>query len=218
MPMRPLHEPRFTRTLGLFGFAGAVFFCAVCGAAQFLRTDLDWITTPLSFYLIGSGGAVVKTAYFGLSLSLVAIGTGFYRDMDSAARSAAPLVLFVVSGAALTVTAISETATAAGDTGLHVFVHNVAAMTTFLCVTVAMLLQSWRLRGDARWRTAFVFAFSLAVTAFDALWLYTLVRVLPRGLAQKSVIILILFWLGWASLALRQRSSEVRESSLTAFK
>ena len=42
---------------------GIAAFILVCGAAQFLRTDLDWIAAPLSFYLIGPGGAAVKAAY-----------------------------------------------------------------------------------------------------------------------------------------------------------
>lgn len=96
---------------------------------------------------------------------------------------------------------------AVDPSGLRALVHGIAAMTTFLCVTVAMLLQAWCLRGDPRWRASFGFAFGLALVAFAALWIHALVHALPRGLAQKSVIALILLWLGWAALALRRRSA-----------
>jgi hypothetical protein len=195
------------RAIGLIAFAGVVAFFVICAAAQLLRTDLDWIATPLSLYLTGPGGYVVKVAYIGLSVSLLLIGYGFYRKLAPEARSAAPLLLFSVAGVALSVTALSEIPAAADPTGIHAYVHGIAAMTTFLCVTVAMLLQSWRLRGDARWRGSLRLALALALAAFVALWIYTLARGLPRGLMQKGVIVLILTWLGWASLALWRREA-----------
>lgn len=167
---------------------------------QFLRTDLDWTAAPLSYYLTGAYGGWVQTVYVLLAISLAALGIGFYRDLSSSARSAAPLVLFVIGAVALVVTALSESAKARGDASLWLFIHLAAAETTFLCVTVAMLLQSWRLRYDARWRSCFAPAFGVAVAAFAALWIYSLLRFLPRGLMQKSVIVLILAWLGWASV------------------
>ena len=194
------------RLLHAIAVLGVAAFIIVCSAAQFLRTDLDWIAAPLSFYLIGAGGAVVKAAYVALSLALFAIGIAFHRALVPTARRALPMVLFGVSAIALTVTALSEVPSGEDPAGLHAFVHGIAAMTTFLCVTVAMLLQSSCLRVDARWRAAFAFAFGLASAAFVALWSYALVHSLPRGLAQKTVIALILVWLAWAALALRRRS------------
>jgi len=191
------------RALNLIRLTGVTVFVFVCTAVQFLRADLRWMHAPLSFYLIGPGGAFVRGAYYLLSASLVAIGIGFLRGLAPAARSAAPALLFAIAGAALTVTAASENVDASADiAGVHTFVHQVAAMTTFLCVTVAMLVQSWRLRDDPRWRRRFAFAFGLACAAFVALWIYAVVPGLPRGLAQKTVIALIVWWLGWASLAL----------------
>jgi len=194
----------FTRALNFIAVAGVAAFIVVCSTAQFLRDDLDWVSAPLSYYLEGPGGIVVKAAYVALSAALCALGVGFFRTLVVAARSGVPLLLFVVSGVTLSVTAFTQIPVALDPAGFHTFVHGAAAMTTFLCVTVAMLLQSWRLRGDPRWRTSFGFAFALAVAAFAALWIYALTHEIPRGLMQKIVIALILVWLAWAALALRR--------------
>lgn len=185
---------------------GIAAFILVCGAAQFLRTDLDWIAAPLSFYLIGPGGAAVKAAYVALSLALAAIGILFHDALVPAARRGLPMALFGVSAVTLAVTALSEVPFGQDTDGLHALVHGVAAMSTFLCVTVAMLLQSWCLRGDVRWHSAHAFASWLAVAAFVALWIHALAHTLPRGLTQKIVIALILAWLAWAAFALQRGS------------
>ena len=69
-------------------------------------------------------------------------------------------------------------------------------------VTVAMLLQSFWLRYDPRWRARFALAFTLAALAFVALWIYALFHLFPSGISQKTVIALILAGLGWASWGL----------------
>jgi hypothetical protein len=194
---------RFFALLSCFSVAA---FVLVCGSVQFLRSDLDWIAAPLSYYLVGPFGSAVIAAYLALSVGLVALGCGFRAALAPAARSAAPLLLFVVAGFALALTALSEQAKAQGSALEWEIVHRLAAMTTFLCVTVAMLLQSFRLRFDPDWRGRFGFAFALAAVAFAALWIHVLVHSLPRGLAQKGVIVLILTWLGWASWALRRET------------
>jgi hypothetical protein len=175
---------RHARGCALLAGCSVAVFVLVCGAAQFLRGDLDWIAAPLSYYLTGPLGTAVIAAYLALSAGLIALGLGFRFALAAQARSFVPVLLFEWE-----------------------IVHRLAAMTTFLSVTVAMLLQSFWLRFDPRWRGSFVFAFVLAAAAFAALWIYSLVHSLPRGLAQKAVIALILAWLGWAVFALRSRTS-----------
>jgi hypothetical protein len=192
----------FARACGAIAFAGVAAFAIVCAAVQGLRADLDWIAAPLSYYLTGAYGVPVQAVYVALSAALAALGVGFHRGLSGTARSAAPLLLFVVAALALTVTAASEAAKAHGDREFWALVHGTAAQTTFLCVTVAMILQSLRMRLDARWRRRFVPALVLACFAFAALWLHVLDRALPRGLSQKAVIVLIVLWLAWASYAL----------------
>jgi len=181
---------------------GVAVFVLICGAVQFLRPDLDWIAAPLSYYLVGPFGAAVVAAYLALSVGLVALGIGFRFSLAAAARSGAPVLLFSVAGAALALTALSEPAKSYGHPMEWEAIHRLAAMTTFLFVTLAMLLQSFWLRYDPRWRGRFTFAFTLAALTFVALWIYALFHLFPSGISQKTVIALILVWLGWASWGL----------------
>lgn len=187
------------RTLGLIALLGVAAFAVTCGAVQFLRSDYDWLRVPLSFYVLGPYGRAVEASYFALACGLIALGVGWYRALDQGARSAAPLMLFVLGAIALVVTAVEFTDVPDKPPTLHGLLHVVAAGATFICVTVAMLLQSWRLRGDPHWRARFRSAFTLATITFFALWIYALVKPIPRGLGEKVVIALILLWLGRAS-------------------
>ncbi|MBB1059514.1 DUF998 domain-containing protein [Marilutibacter spongiae] len=189
--------------MGEIALAGICAFAAAATAAQWLRADLDWQHAPLSFYLVGPYGTWVQGAYFALALALVLLGVGWYRTLRPAARSAAPLLLFVAAAVSLAVTALAGTGRAGSSPSLEALVHGVAAQTAFLCVTVAMLLQAWRLRGDPVWRHRFAAAFALALLAFIGLWVHALWREAPRGLTQKVEILLILSWLALSAAALR---------------
>lgn len=193
------------RRLGGLALAGVLAFALVAAAAQALRGDLDWRTTPLSFYLLGPYAAAVQAAYLALAAAIAALACGYYRALAPAARSAAPLLLFLGGAAALVVVVLAPTdpLRPAAPT-LHGVVHVVAANAAFLCVGTAMLLQAWRLRSDGRWRAHAGWALALAALAFAAIWTLTLWRTLPRGLAQKGVIALVLLWLGAAAQALRR--------------
>ncbi|GAB3355994.1 DUF998 domain-containing protein [Lysobacter tyrosinilyticus] len=192
-----------TRRIGTLSLAAVVLFALVCFTAQIARTDLEWLRAPLSLYLLGDYGWVVKSVYFMLGAALILLGLGYYRALTTSARSGAPLLLFVVAGLALEVTALADSATRPGEYSLEAWVHGLAANTAFLCVTVAMMLQSARLRGDAAWRHRSASAFVLAAICFVALWVHVLWREAPRGLTQKVVIVLILGWLARASIWLR---------------
>src|SRR5690606_30693189 len=91
--------------------------------------------------------------------------------------------------------------------------HRIAAQTTFLCVTCAMLLQSLRMRRDALWQPRWRIAFALALIAFIWLWVHALWREPPRGLMQKSVIALILTWITLQSLWLFAWSARFRRQA-----
>jgi hypothetical protein len=187
-----MRTPRFTAAVAV---AGMAVFLATGITAQCLRPDLDWVRVPNSFYLIGPWGDMVRAGYCAMALALILLGTDAYRALTPAARSAAPLLLFVTGGAALALTALAATDTWNHPPTLHGFVHGVAAQAAFLCTATAMLLQAWRLRHDARWRRWFRGAFAYAALCFALLWVQAFWRALPRGLSQKLLILLILGWL-----------------------
>jgi hypothetical protein len=195
----------FAPRLGNIGIAGVAAFVAVCATVQFLRADLDWQRATLSFYLLGEYGTWVQVAYFALAATLVSLGVGFHRALQPHARSAAPLLLFALAALALCITAVADSNLPQRAESLEGFVHGTAAQTAFLCVTTAMLLQSWRLRGDTDWRGRFALAFMLALACFIAMWVHALWRDAPRGLTQKAVIVLIAIWLGMAAIWLRRQ-------------
>lgn len=190
--------------VGNAALVGIVFFALIATTLQFLRSDLDWQRMPLSFYLIGEYSLWMQAAYFVLSLTILGLAFGMYGALQPSARSIAPLGLFVVAVLALVVVVFATTDTPKHEATLHGFVHNIAALTAFVCVTTAMLLQSWRFRGDACWRTHFQFFFILALVCFAAIWINTYWREWPRGLTQKIVIILIIWWLLCAAVGLRR--------------
>lgn len=186
---------RAIRALGVVALLGVATFGGVCIAAQFLRTDYNWLGVPLSFYVIGPYGGMVEAGYFALMPGLAALGTGWYLALEQRARSIVPLLLFVLTAIALGITAVEITDVPGGPHTLHGRIHVLAAVATFLGVTVAMLLQSWCMRRDPRWRSHFLPAFPLACIAFVALWADALVKAIPRGLGEKVMIVLILLWL-----------------------
>jgi hypothetical protein len=200
MPQRSVLARRF----GTLALVGIATFVLAGAAAQFLRTDLDWLRAPLSFYLVGPFGGWVQTSYFALALALISLGTGYYVALAHSARSAAPLLLFVLAALSLGVTAIAHTGLPRQPVHLENVVHGIAAASAFLCVTTAMLLQSWRLRSDPIWRGRFRLAFAWALVCFIALWADFFGRIEPRGLTQKILIALIVGWLALAAAWLRR--------------
>lgn len=185
--------------LGSLALAGILVFALACVLTQILRRDLDWIDVPLSFYLLGPGGMWLRAAYFVMAASLVLLGLGLYHALATPARSIAPLLLFVVSAVALCITAVAETNTWIHPATFHGFIHGVAAQATFLCVTVAMLLQSLRMRLDSCWRPWAKPALWGALVCFVSLWVQALWRDLPRGVSQKVLVLMIVLWLAAAA-------------------
>lgn len=188
---------------GLICFVSVALFATICLLAQWLRPDLDWRHAPLSNYLKGHYGGWVRGAYYVLSMALVLLGAGLYGSLRPNARSAAPMLLLVVAGVGLWATAITETDLPHLTNGQENLLHKIAALTTFVSVTTAMMLQSWRFHYDATWRRHFGLAFPLAVASFIALLVYGFWHEPPEGLRQKSVIVLIVLWLGLAAWWLR---------------
>jgi hypothetical protein len=192
------------RRCGRLALAAILLFSGVAIAVQGWRSDLDWWQAPLSFYLLGDSGLFLKTAYFGLAAGLVLLGLGGRAALGRGAPAAA---LFVLAGLALASVALLDTdLPGAPRTDIGRW-HGLAAQTAFLSVTLAMLWQSWLLRGHEDWRARFAPAFALALAAFAALWLHALWRELPRGASQRAVIVLVLAWLLLMAWWLRRTSN-----------
>lgn len=179
---------------GDLALAGVLAFLAAAVAVHFIRGDLDWIQAQMSLYLVGSGGRLLQGGYCAMAAALVLLAEGLHRELAPQARSGAPVLLFSVGAAGLCVTAFAYMDLDGAAPTLVGWIHGVSAYTAFLCVTTAMVLQSWRLRGDPRWRGRFAPALALALASFAGVWILALGPGLPRGLAQKVVILVIGAW------------------------
>lgn len=188
----------------------AYFFIASL-VMQFLRPDYDWVGIPLSFYLLGPYSPWLIVGFFALAAGVLCVALGLHTSLETAALRRTSLGLFVADALGICVVSLVHTDTAA-DPGLttHGLIHYLAAAVAFLSVTLGMLTQSWRFRADPSWQRHFRAAFPLAVITFAALLTYVIWRGLPRGAAEKAVILLIVLWLllasRWLMLTRRPRT------------
>lgn len=173
----------------------AYFFIASL-VMQFLRPDYDWVGMPLSFYLIGPHSPWLIAGFFALAAGVLCVALGLHTSLETAVLRRISLGLFVVDALGICVVSLVHTDTAAdAEPTTHGLIHYVAAAVAFLSVTLGMLTQSWRFRADPYWQRHFRTAFPLAVITFAALLTYVIWRGLPRGAAEKAVILLIVLWL-----------------------
>ncbi len=188
-----------TRVFGVIMLAGVAMITVICLLVQFLRSDLDWIRTEMSIYVLGPYGTWVQAGFIAPMPGILALGVGWYRAQVRRARSVIPTVLFAIGAVALCMTAVNHPDTTHWPVTVHGRIHQWAAFTTFLCATSAMLVQSWHLRTDPRWRRHFVEAMALASATTVYFWIYALFKPIPRGIGEKAVIALVLAWLGRAA-------------------
>jgi hypothetical protein len=160
-----------------------------------LCDDLDWVQATLSLYLHGPWGLALRTAYCVLALAIMLLAVSLHANSRSPRRSAAAPLLFWVAALGLMGVAIGDSWLPERAPLLAPLVHGLSANTAFLCVSVAMLLQSWYLRADPRWRDWAAPAWWWAWLCFALLWLHVLWRGPPRGAGQKLVIAVVVVWL-----------------------
>lgn len=195
----PLRVDAISGACGGIAMVGVAAITVICIAVQFLRTDLNWITTAMSIYVKGPYGGWVQASFFAPAPGLAAIGYAWYRTLHEQARSAASLALFVAAAVALCLTGAFVADSTPSPVTLHGAIHQWAAFGTFVFVTTGMALQSWLFRCDAHWRKHFLGAFTLAVITFVYFWIYAIFKPIPRGIGEKVVIGLVLLWVWRAS-------------------
>lgn len=182
--------------------AGIACFIAAAVALHLLRADLDALDSQMSLYLIGDWGPLLQAAYVALSVAMIGLAIGLYRSMDASARSAAPLLCFVLGGLSLSTTAYAWMDLPGVDASLEGLVHGITAQGAFLFATTALVLQALRFRRDAHWRGHARWLLPWAIACFAAVWVLASWRDLPRGLAQKGVIAMIVGWLAATTVLL----------------
>ena len=185
--------------LALLALAG---FVLTALWTQWARQDLDWVQATLSLYLHGPWGLALRTAYCVLAVAIMLLAWSLHAASRSPRRSTAAPLLFCVAALGLMGVAIGDSWLPGQAPLLAPLVHGLAANTAFLCVSVAMLLQSWYLRADPQWARWASAAWWWAWLCFALLWLHVLWRGPPRGAGQKLVIAAVVLWLSVAALQL----------------
>jgi hypothetical protein len=175
---------------------GLACFLAAAIALHLLRPELDPVRSQMSLYLIGPWGWLLQAAYVALSVAMLGLAWDAWRVVGPPSRSAAPLLMFALAGACLSTTAYAWMDLPGAGPSLEGLVHGISAQGAFLFATTAMVLQATCLRRDPRWRAHARWLLPWALACFAAIWVLALWRELPRGLAQKAVIALIVGWLG----------------------
>lgn len=191
-------SPLLRSWFGRLAFAGILYFFLASAVLQFLRPDYNFMGTPLSFYLLGTYSVWLQAAFFVLACSLILLAAGYYFSSERRSHALLPLILFCIGAAGVVVTALFQTDTNNNLTR-HGLIHVVGAVVAFLCVSVAMLFQSWQFRRHPRWHLHFRAALGLAAVEFLVLWIYALAHIPARGFMEKLTILLIIIWLSLAA-------------------
>jgi hypothetical membrane protein len=209
---RPARVDTISSACGGIALVGVAAITVICLAVQFFRTDLNWITTEMSIYVIGPWGSFVQASFFAPAPGLAALGFAWHHTLlRRQAGSFASFALFVLAAVALCFTGAFVPDKTAWPVTIHGAIHQWAAFGTFVFVTTAMVLQSWWFRYDPHWRKHFPDAFALAMVTIVYFWIYALIKPIPRGIGEKAVIGLVLLWVWRAAWWLvRDRSRVAR--------
>lgn len=177
-------------------------FVAAAVAMHLLRPELGLVASQMSLYLIGPWGHLLQAAYVVLGVGMVVLAWGLNAALAPPARSAAPLLLVVLAALCLSTTAFAWMDMPGAGHSLQGLVHGLSAQGAFLFATTATVLMALRMRRDVRWHGAARVLLPWALACFVAVWVLALWHSAPRGLAQKSVIALIVGWLASACACL----------------
>ena len=183
------------RRVHYIAVASLVVFVTAAIALHLLRPDLDPVASQMSLYLIGDWGPLLQIAYVALGVGMVALGWALREAHALQARSAAALLLFVLAGMSLSTTAYAWMDMPGVDRSLEGLIHGVSAQGAFLFATTGMVVQALGFLRDPAWRRTARWALPWALLCFASVWVLAAWREAPRGLAQKSVIVLILGWM-----------------------
>jgi hypothetical protein len=199
-----------TARLATIGTISVAYCAAVLAALHLLDPATDAIGRASSEYVLGPYGYLMTSVYLVLALALIVLAAAFTHAL-ARRRAAAPLV---IASATLVVSSIFPT-----DRGLVAVtpsgtIHNVAGLVGFISLVVATVWLTRSLARDARFadraRTLRIVS-PAVVVAFVANFLAAgpLAGLGVFGLAQRTVIGLVLLWLFAAALQLRQATNRI---------
>ncbi|MDR6991020.1 DUF998 domain-containing protein [Luteimonas sp. 3794] len=187
-------RPAIRRALHISA-AGLAAFVIAAIVLHLRRPELDPVASQMSLYLIGAWGPLLQAAYVALGVGMVALAWALREAHAPPARSSAALLLFALAGMSLSITAYAWMDMPGVDRSLEGLIHGVSAKGAFLFATTGMVVQALGFLRDPAWRRTARWALPWALLCFASVWILAAWREAPRGLAQKTVIVLILAWM-----------------------
>lgn len=188
-------EPRFLLSL-LVGFTTTAF-SIVCLLAQIVRKDLNALHVPLTLYLNGYLGRLVRAAYYLMAGGLLAISWAIAALGLAGQWSWVTSGLFVISAASLPVLVFTRPRPGHVFSKQALYFHRGSTYFTFVNLIAGMSIVSCEHAAAAG--AYAVWGLALSVLAMIGLFLSIFARSLPHGLVQKALILVIILWLYWAA-------------------
>jgi hypothetical protein len=198
-----------TSRLATVGAAATLVYPALVVALQLVqRGHYDPMSQAISELALGPHGWLMTVAFCSL-----AVGTFILAAlMRAVTRTRIAPTLLGVSGVLTVVSAFVHTDGSNG-TSLHGQIHIAAGILTFVVIIVAMFLLVPRLRALPAWRRLGTVTLALAILGVVAFFLVPVLGDDYMGLAQRSLIGVLIGWNAIAQLYARRVFTTQVESS-----
>ena len=185
-----------------------VYFLISIVALHLLDTSVRPLTQGLSYFAVGPYEHLMAAAFIILGLGGMALTAGLYLALPSNARSMTGLILLGLWSVTTILAGIFPLDAEGAPQTTSGMIHNLAGM-NFLCIAVAALLISRRLKLDHRWNSAGQIATRMAWAVISAsVLLFILMGPLHPlevgGIAQRVYWATVLIWLLFVATRLRE--------------
>jgi hypothetical membrane protein len=187
----------------------AVFPVTVTVLNLVQRQHYDVLRDAVSLLALGTGGAAMNAAFFGLGVGIGLMALVLRRSIGKGI--AGPALLNIAALAAFTSGIFHTNANDAPST-TQSDIHMVAGITVFLSMVAAMFVFAWRFRHDPRWRRFAGLTLIWAVAGTVTFLLIPVAGDARFGLAQRLHIAVWLSWLLVTGLRARRLNLGARDA------
>ena len=185
---------------------GVAYFALIIIALHFIRPDLNPISQQTSAYAVGPYSFLMTSAFFSMSVATISLVIALYNGLPQQARSRIGLGLLGIWGVAVLIAMTFPIDLEGAPQTLSGTIHRINGPIAFLCVTLGVILVSWRFKQDEMWRpfhrTALVLSLILLV-AFILGGLSIATQSGFIGLTQRIDLIALVTWMLLTAVRLR---------------
>ncbi|HVN80693.1 MAG TPA: DUF998 domain-containing protein [Terriglobia bacterium] len=173
-----------------------VYYVIAILLLHLLRTDYDPGYRYLSEYVVGPYGALMTSTFFVLSIGSLALSLGLWRSVSSKLRFL-PGHLFWLAWACAVFLAGIYPGDLQGSPQTRIGqIHNQMGAVAFPSAALALLLLSFPLRWEQRWRPLWGTAVVLSLAVVVCFWMWDrLEGIRLGGLDQRVFLSITLAWM-----------------------